>query len=148
MKPAANQAFTKIRNFIQRFPLIAFACVLGLAMVGASLLFASKVEKAAPPSFDSSRVLPQPVTPQAASSTVFTAETIKQYDGKEGRKCYVAVKGTVYEISGKGQWQGGQHQPSNNQAYCGADLTEAIKKSPHGESKLTELPKVGVFKSE
>ncbi len=135
----------KLLKLIKRYPLLVFALLLGGAMVLASLAFAAKVERATTADFDPARVLPQPVTPQAAVKAVFTVESIKQYDGKEGRKCYVAVKGVVYEIAGKGQWQGGSHQPSNGDAYCGADLTQAIGKSPHGESKLQELPKVGTF---
>jgi predicted heme/steroid binding protein len=136
----------KIRTVARRYPLLVFAIFLGAGMVGGSLAFATKVDKATTADFDTSRVLPQAVSIPAAT-TVYTAETLKQHDGKDGRKCYVAVKGTVYEISGKGQWQNGRHLPSNNQAYCGADLTDAIGKSPHGESKLLELPKVGTYKA-
>jgi predicted heme/steroid binding protein len=142
-----KQAFAKLRTITKRYPLLVFAVILGAGMVGASLAFSSKVENTAKADFDPSRVLPQAVSIPAASA-VFTAETIKQYDGKDGHKCYVAVKGTVYEISGKTQWQGGQHLPSNGQAYCGADLTDTIGKSPHGESKLQELPKVGTYKAD
>lgn len=135
----------KFTRLIKRYPLPVFAILLGSAMIFASLVFATKVEKVTKLDFDPARVLPQPITPQATTA-VFTAESIQQYDGKEGRKCYVAVKGIVYEIASKGQWQGGGHQPSNGEAYCGADLTQAIGQSPHGESKLQELPKVGTYK--
>lgn len=140
----------KMRAASRRYPLITFAGILGLALVGGSLLFSSRVQEAAgrtqANSFDTARVLPQAVTPPAANTQTFDAQSIKQYDGKDGRACYVAVKGVVYEIAGKGQWRDGGHLPSNGQAYCGADLTQAIGRSPHGESKLQELPKVGTYK--
>lgn len=135
-----------MKSIIKRYPYVVLAAIVGLAMIAGSVAFAYKVNKSSNPDFDTARVLPQSVTPPAAANAVFTAETIKQYDGKNGHKCYVAVKGVVYEIAGKGQWQDGQHLPSNSQAYCGADLTAAISQSPHGESKLQELPKVGTFK--
>jgi predicted heme/steroid binding protein len=136
------------RSIVRRFPLLFIALVLGMAMVGGSLVYAAKKKDATVKNgFDTSKVLPQAVTiPPSSPDKEFTAETLKQYDGKDGNKCYVAVNGAVYEISGKGQWQNGQHLPSNGKAYCGVDLTEAIKQAPHGSSKLEELPKVGTYK--
>jgi predicted heme/steroid binding protein len=137
---------SRLRNVTRRYPVLVFAFILGAGLIGGSLMFASKIRQtAASETFDTASVLPQAVSIPAASQ-VFTADTIKQYDGKDGHKCYVAVKGTVYEIAGKAQWQNGEHLPSNEMAYCGADLTDVIGKSPHGESKLLELPKVGTFK--
>ena len=138
------------RSVLRRFPVLLAALVIGVIMITGSLLYAHK-KKDTPPassgSFDTSKVLPQAVTiPPASSSKEFNADSIKQYDGKEGRKCYVAVDGIVYEIAGKGQWQNGEHQPSSGSAYCGADLSEAIKKAPHGTTKLEELPQVGTYK--
>lgn len=142
------RASRRKRAAVRRFPLLFLAIVLGAAMIGGSLVYAAKKkDTAAKDGFDTSKVLPQAVTiPPSSPDKEFTAETLKQYDGEEGRKCYVAVNGTVYEISGKGQWQNGQHLPSSGKAYCGADLTQAIKQAPHGTSKLEELPKVGTYK--
>lgn len=136
-------------GFLKRYPLLTFSVILGLVMIGGSLAFAAKVKHAdgGQSDFDPKSVLPQSITPPAASADqVFTAETIKQYDGKNGHKCYAAVDGVVYEIPQTGQWQNGQHSPSNGEAYCGADLSQAIQHSPHGKSKLQELAKVGTFK--
>jgi|GEM_PF-505900 len=138
----------KGKRLITRFPLLFAALVLAVAMISGSLAYATnKKDVAANGGFDTSKVLPQAVTiPPSSPNKEFTADTIKQYDGKEGRKCYVAVKGVVYEIASKGQWQEGQHSPSSGQAYCGADLSDTIGKSPHGSSKLEELPVVGTYK--
>jgi predicted heme/steroid binding protein len=117
-------------------------------MVAFSLAFAHKANKStasAAGSFDTSRVLPQPVS-IPAQTTTYTADSIKQYDGKDGHPCYVAVKGTVYEIKDNGYWKDGQHTPSDGRGYCGADMTSVISQSPHGESVLSSLPKVGIFK--
>ena len=135
---------------LRRFSVLVIAVVVGATMIGGSLVYAAKQRSAAHAGgFDASKVLPQAVTiPPSSPAKEFTAKTLKQYDGQNGHKCYVAVNGVVYEIAGKGQWQNGKHLPSNGKAYCGADLSQAIKQAPHGTSKLEELPKVGTFKSE
>ncbi len=38
-----------------------------------------------------------------------TKEEFKQYDGKDGHKAYVAVDGTVYDVTGVEAWQNGEH---------------------------------------
>lgn len=137
-------------GLVRRYRLIVLALLVAVAMIGGSLAYAASKKQAAGGNengkFDTAKVLPQPVSiPPSAPNKEFNAETLKQYDGQNGNKCYVAVKGKVYEIAGKTQWQGGQHLPSGGQAYCGVDLTDVIGKSPHGESKLQELPQVGTY---
>lgn len=85
----------------------------------------------------------------STKGTVFsevTQERLKQSTGKDGNECLVAVDGTVYKIVDSPLWQNGQHTTSNGLAYCGADLTEAMKQSPHGKAKLELLEKVGTLK--
>jgi predicted heme/steroid binding protein len=137
----------KLSRIASRYPLVIFALILGFGMVGASLYFAGKTKIATTSnsSFDTTRVLPQPVSIPAQSKT-FDAESIKTYNGQNGQPCYVAVKGTVYEIKDNAYWKEGKHTPSNGQGYCGGDMTDVITKSPHGEQVLSSLPKVGVFK--
>lgn len=71
----------------------------------------------------------------SASISVFAAlpsmnaSTLKQYDGKEGHKSYVALNGYVYDVSGVDEWKGGQHYKN---MVAGTDLTPYIGKSPHG----------------
>lgn len=133
-------------GFVRRYGLILAAVILGLVLIGGASYYAfGRETETVAGDFDPSSVLPAPVS-QPESTAVYTAETLKQYDGKDGRRCYAAVDGTVYEISGKSLWQEGQHTPSAGDAYCGADLTEALKRSPHGASKLRDLPKVGTYK--
>lgn len=70
----------------------------------------------------------------------FTLEELKEFDGKDGRPAYVAVDGVVYDVSNVGGWKGGEH----NGVQAGTDATVELKeKSPHGDSKLVDLPVVG-----
>ncbi len=75
----------------------------------------------------------------------FTLEELAERDGQVGNDCYVAVDGDVYLIEGFALWQMGQHVPSNGRASCGYDLTEVIDESPHGQSKLQLLRKIGTL---
>jgi len=57
-----------------------------------------------------------------------TSEELKQYDGRDGRKAYVAVSGKIYDVSDSPLWSNGDHQ-GEHQAGC--DLTEELKTAPH-----------------
>lgn len=76
----------------------------------------------------------------------FSARELAEFDGKEGRDCYVAVDGKVYKIEQGRLWKNGQHSSSKGEASCGRDLSVEITKSPHGKSKLTALEVVGTLK--
>lgn len=78
--------------------------------------------------------------------TVSKAELAKA-DGRNGRDCYVAVDGYVYQIKGFTQWANGKHTPSGGAAYCGADMSQAITKSPHGKQVLDKLIRIGPLKA-
>lgn len=134
-----------VRRAASRFPVVTFAIILAVGMLGASFVFAHKARTATGTTgFDTSTVLPQPVSMPGPAKT-FTADTLKEYDGKDGHACYVAVKGTVYEIKDNQYWKDGEHTPSGGRGYCGADMTSVIGQSPHGESVLSSLPKVGTL---
>lgn len=70
---------------------------------------------------------------------------LSEADGKEGRACWLAVDGVVYEIEQGYKWIDGAHTESQL-AYCGADMSSAIDQAPHGRTKLSQLRKVGVTK--
>ncbi len=70
-------------------------------------------------------------------------DEVAKHTGKDGNSCWVAVDGTVYEISGFVLWVEGEHKPSGGRAKCGKDLSEVIKQSPHGKSKLKLLKEIG-----
>jgi predicted heme/steroid binding protein len=112
----------------------------------ASALPSSSVSSApAPSSVASSSVSSAPVSSSSSSTEIeLTLEELKQFDGKGGRKAYIAVGGTIYDVTGNGNWSGGNH----NGFEAGRDLTEAMDtQSPHGRSKLAGLPIVGKIKS-
>ncbi len=69
-----------------------------------------------------------------------TPDELQQFDGKEGRPAYVVVQGKIYDLSGSRLWKGGTHVRKH---LAGADLTDALKKAPHGSEKLSDFPVVG-----
>lgn len=80
----------------------------------------------------------------SSNQKVFTKEELSKYNGQNGNPAYVAVDGTVYDVTNVPQWKGGKH----NGYEAGKDLTDEIKnKSPHGVSKLNGLPVVGKLKN-
>jgi predicted heme/steroid binding protein len=81
-----------------------------------------------------------PEIPQENVVKTFTLEELKQYDGKNGQKGYIAVNGIVYDISDSPRWRNGEH----NGFKAGQDLTQEINSiSPHGDRVLGNLPVVG-----
>lgn len=49
-----------------------------------------------------------PPTPQT-ELRVFTVEELAEFNGKDGKPAYVAVNGTVYDVSSLARWAGGTH---------------------------------------
>lgn len=70
---------------------------------------------------------------------IFTLDELKNYDGKEGRKAYIAVDGVVYDVTNVAAWQGGTHHGNN----AGNDVSDRIVKAPHGKSTLEIVGKLG-----
>lgn len=114
-------------------------------MLGTSLWYRSSTTiQNNPSSFNVESVLP-PAAPKSTQNQKLNTASLNEFNGKDGKKCYVAIDTTVYEIQQGRLWNNGLHDTSRGYARCGKDLTEVIKKSPHGRSKLKELPKVGTF---
>jgi predicted heme/steroid binding protein len=92
------------------------------------------------PSTNNTPNTPTPVNPNppAEELEVITLDELATFDGQDGRFAYVAIDGLVYDVTGIPAWNGGHQglQP-------GADLTEAIERSPHGRSVLNGLRVVG-----
>ena len=65
------------------------------------------------------------------------------FDGKEGRKAYIAVSGIIYDVTDSPRWQDGIHNGDPSIA-AGNDLTQQIQSiSPHGDRVLDNIPIVG-----
>ena len=71
----------------------------------------------------------------------FTLEDLKQFDGKDGRRAYVAYDGAVYDVTESPMWADGDHEGWHE---AGADLTEAHDDAPH-DVHIVDFPKVGVL---
>ena len=93
----------------------------------------------------------EPTPRQEANTEVvasISSQELTAANGKEGNECYVVLSGTVYKITQDDDaWKDGAHTPSKGQAYCGKDLTDVIDRSPHGNSILPKLIKVGTMQS-
>jgi len=73
----------------------------------------------------------------------FTEKELKQYDGREGRRAYIACCGEIYDVTDSFLWKNGKHQVTH---YAGKDLTTELKKAPHGVDLLGRFPVVGRLK--
>lgn len=73
--------------------------------------------------------------------TEFTLDDLKQYDGRDGRRAYVAYEGVVYDVTDSSMWDGGDHVGAHE---AGADLTAAHDDAPH-DVHIVDFPKVGTL---
>jgi len=69
-----------------------------------------------------------------------TIEELARYNGKNGQPAYVAVAGTIYDVSESPMWKDGLH---TNAHQAGADLTEELKTAPHISAVIERFPCVG-----
>ncbi len=72
-----------------------------------------------------------------------TIEELAKYNGKNGIPAYVAINGTIYDVSAIPQWKSGVHFG----VKAGLDNTDAFKKC-HSIRRLNKLPIVGYIKDE
>ena len=75
---------------------------------------------------------------------VFDEAKLKKFDGKEGRRAYVAVKGKVYDVTDSDMWQDGEHSGMHE---AGLDLTDEIDNGPHGDEIMESWQVVGTIKN-
>lgn len=73
----------------------------------------------------------------------FTKKELKKYDGREGKKAYVACEGKVYDLTDSFLWKDGKHQVTH---FAGEDLTGELERAPHGMDFLKRFPVVGRLK--
>lgn len=135
-------------NKVKQNWLIILSIIAAVVMIGSSLRYRSSLLSCGTSisdGFDVESVLPREASNSSSGQNI-SAATLAKYDGQNCEPCYVAIDESVYEIEQGRLWQDGQHTTSGGKAMCGKDLTEALKQSPHGRSKLEGLPKVGVYK--
>ena len=74
---------------------------------------------------------------------LLTLSQLSQYDGRNGRRAFIAVSGIIYEVTNSPRWAGGIHN-GNSSISAGNDLTREINSiSPHGTRVLDNIPVVG-----
>lgn len=73
----------------------------------------------------------------------FDDESIKEFNGKDGKPVYVAHQGKVYDVSASRFWKTGLHMKRHP---SGKDLTADIAAAPHGPDVLERYPQVGLLK--
>ena len=74
-----------------------------------------------------------------------TREELSQHDGQDGRRAYVAVSNTIYDVTDSPHWQNGLHPPDHR---AGRDLTDEIKSAPHVRAVVERFPVVGKLEAE
>jgi arsenite oxidase small subunit len=75
-----------------------------------------------------------------AKEKKFASDDLKQFDGLNGHPLYIVFKGKVYDLTSSKLWPQGKHMGMHNRID---DLTEAIKKAPHGEDNVYRYPLIG-----
>ncbi len=65
-----------------------------------------------------------------------TLEKLKQYNGKNSKKAYIAYKGNVYDVTTSPLWKNGMHKKIHE---AGMDLTGALQNAPHTEEVFTDF---------
>ncbi|HEY5672755.1 MAG TPA: cytochrome b5 domain-containing protein [Malonomonas sp.] len=68
------------------------------------------------------------------------AAELASNDGRNGQPAYVAVSGTVYDVSASERWKKGNHEGVHQ---AGQDLTESLKTAPHVRTVIERFPVVG-----
>ena len=86
---------------------------------------------------DQSSLPIQPTTPEGQPT--FTALELSRFDGKNGNPAYVAVDGTVYEVTNTAAWAAATHFG----LAAGKDLTSEFVSCHAGQPVLSKLKVVG-----
>ena len=74
-----------------------------------------------------------------------TASELARNDGRDGRPAYVAVNGTIYDVTASPLWQNGDHQGAHQ---AGRDLSEELKGAPHVRAVVERFPVIGRLEEE
>jgi predicted heme/steroid binding protein/DMSO/TMAO reductase YedYZ heme-binding membrane subunit len=76
----------------------------------------------------------------------FTPAELARFDGRDGRPAYVAVDGTVYDVSGSSTWRDGTHGPCEISSSAGRDLSAEIRVAPaRMRAYVQQKPVVGAL---
>ncbi len=71
-----------------------------------------------------------------------TRTELAGYDGQDGRHAYIAVNGTIYDVTESPHWKAGLHPPDHQ---AGQDLTDELAKAPHVRTVIERFPVAGTL---
>ena len=74
-----------------------------------------------------------------------TLAELASYDGRDGRKAYIAVNGTIYDVTESPRWENGLHPPDHQ---AGQDLTDELASAPHVRAVVERFPVIGTLEEE
>ena len=77
--------------------------------------------------------------PSQGNQTTFTLQELSKYDGKGGNPAYIAVNGTVYDVTNNATWAAATHFGLT----AGKDLTNEFASCHAGQPILSKLKVVG-----
>ncbi len=86
---------------------------------------------------DQSQIPMQPVSPE--NYVTFTSQDLSGFDGKNGNPAYVAIDGTVYDVTDNAAWAAATHFGLK----VGNDLTSEFVSCHAGQPILSKLKVVG-----
>ncbi|NCO12102.1 MAG: hypothetical protein COZ34_00875 [Candidatus Pacebacteria bacterium CG_4_10_14_3_um_filter_34_15] len=75
----------------------------------------------------------------SSDNKIFTVKELAEFDGKDGRKSYIAYEGVVYDVTDSKLWKLGEHFGLN----AGVDLTERMSEAPHGDEVFAGFEVLG-----
>jgi predicted heme/steroid binding protein len=124
-----------IWNRYTKVGLVAFYTLLVLFFGYVNFFYQTEKIKQNPPPTQTPTVSE---TSETTTSTIFTASTLKNYNGLNGTPSYVAVDGIVYDMSKT--FKNGNHQGYK----AGQELSTSFH-NQHPETFLNGLPIVGTY---
>jgi predicted heme/steroid binding protein len=71
-----------------------------------------------------------------------TLAELAEHDGRDGRRAYIAVSGTIYDVTESPRWENGLHPPDHQ---AGQDLTEELSGAPHVRAVIERFPVIGTI---
>ena len=76
----------------------------------------------------------------AQTDRIFTTEELSEFDGKDGRRSYVAYQGLVYDVTDSKLWRNGVHVRKH---HAGNDLSAEMGPAPHEADVMDNFTVVG-----
>ncbi len=80
------------------------------------------------------------------SAKDLTMKELAEFNGKNGKPAYIAIDGTIYDVTNATNWKDGVHLPTQGKLQAGTDGSVAVNSAPHKKEVLANLPVVGKVK--